>query len=289
MRLRIGDLLIGAAGDPVVVSDWDRGNWELDTSDTPVSSRPGVAPGPEFRRGENWVFSLTTDTPDLGEARAAAAAIAGFWAQAQNLPPGEMLALDFQEAPGQPWLRVYGRPRKFATYKPTTVALAGAAKLTAEFKVMDPLIYSGVEQQAELVSARPNALFGFVFPVVFPLVMEGDPAEAGRSVRVVNGGGAPAPVRARFHGPAVDPILTDGAVRIRLRGAIAPGSWAEVDTRTGLVYDQGGRVKPEMLHPRDRILEMRLPVGATDFTVSAGRGSNEIVRAELFWRDTHNI
>lgn len=135
---------------------------------------------------------------------------------------------------------MFGRPRQV---EPDTGELRvhrGRSWSSAAFVALDPRIYSGVEQSAQL--GLPTFTGGLTAPIVAPFTVDG--VMVGGRVTVANDGLADTPLSLRIDGPAVTPSVTlqrpDGLIQtLTVLFDLAAGQWLDIDTGSHAVLLNG--------------------------------------------------
>jgi hypothetical protein len=128
---------------------------------------------------------------------------------------------------------VYGRPRLVEPLAETV--FRGWAICRCAFRALDPLIYSGSEQQ--VVLGLPSSVGGLTVPFTVPFVIDAV-VTSGRAT-ITNSGTARTGLVLRIDGPVVQPRVTlDGQV-LRFNGTLTAGQWLDIDTKARTAYLQG--------------------------------------------------
>lgn len=282
MIFRLGGVTFNDGGD-LVVMDFTAGNPDVVDGDAPKPMGDGVFLGRDFLGSAVWAFDIETRGRVEAGAIAANKALAAVWrAPKARLTPNVAVPLSYKF--GGRWRRVYGRPGKYAGINGDTMTRLGRGKITADFRVTDPLHYDDTETTVVL-DIVPATTGGFIFPLVFPLtsVRSGEP----RAGFVDNTGDADTPLKVTFHGPVVDPWVRAAAGwEIGLKGSLAYDVSVTVDPLAGTVTRSDGAAVAGMLTRKTRLSGSKLPPGRSELTFG-GRDITGTATATLAWRNAH--
>jgi hypothetical protein len=283
MKFKFGGVEFGGQSGALIVTGFDPGTAELRTNDTPRPNRDGVIVGRDFRGGRVWAFDLSTNVDDMPGALATEAALAASWANPSlRSSPNVTAALSYELA-GR-WRRVYGRPDKFAGSNGDIRADQGAATITCDFRVTDPLYYSDTEDQVKLTIV-PASTGGLMAPLKSPLSTVRSSAE--RAGIVHNQGNASTPLKAVFKGPVTDPwVRSATGMEIGLVGTLAYDQSVTVDPLAGTVIRNGGAPANGMLTRKTRLSQSLLKPGTTELTFG-GTDPTGTATATLYWRNAY--
>ena len=177
--------------------------------------------------------------------------------------------------PGRPARTVRGRLRKLEP--DLTQMIHGFAPCDIEFQAQDHLYYDDTSGTTSIPLGELST-GGLTFPLVFPMLIEGDPAAEGRPGFLEVGGTASTWPVLRVTGPCANPTITHVASgrSLTITVTLAAGEWVEVDTRPGwrTVLRNNGGAAP--LTPKSRIDLFQLQPGlneirwtATDLTLTS--------------------
>ena len=265
----------------VVLEDgFDTGYAANRTQDADMPRGDGVLFGRDHLESPTWSFTLgVRDDEDvytvLGE-------LADKW-RADNVRnrPGAYSTLKFNRG-GKSYV-VYGRPRRFAV-TPAKSADNQFQIVEADFKLLDPYVYSGTQNSLKMGLIETASTGGVVLPQTLPWTLAGGTGERKGIVTVE--GFTPTPLIVRIYGPTAPTTLSDPEIKapgfyLKLSTQIKSGQMVEVNTRTRTVMSDGNSMAA-YLTPRSR-LGTRLNPGSTEFTFS-GTDSSYTSQVEFLWR-----
>lgn len=270
----------GQFGD-LIVEDFTAGAFSLRSSDNERPQSDGVIPGRDYLGEATWAFDITTNKKNLTDALTIAAALEAEWkAEEIRLTPNLKVPLSYQ-LNGR-WRRVYGRPGAYAGPRGDIRARQGAAKITADFRVMDHLFYDDVESTLQLTIIPPST-GGLTAPLEAPLTGTGSGSP--RSGFVTNTGNAATPLKATFNGPVTDPwVRSVDGWEIGLLGSLAYDISVTVDPLAGTVIRSDGAPVSGMLSRATRLSRARLPKGQSELTFG-GIDLTGTATVDLAWRN----
>ncbi|MBM6622675.1 hypothetical protein JTF08_13750 [Micrococcaceae bacterium RIT802] len=283
MKFRLGNTEFGGESGHIIVSGFDPGPPELITNDNQRPQRDGIMVGRDYLGEQNWAFDLVTNRNNLTEAIQTAAELAAAWrSPSVRRAPNVVVPLSY-EMDGR-WRRVYGRPGRFAGIKGDVLAVQGGGRITADFRVTDPLFYDEAEASVVLTIV-PATTGGLVAPLVAPLTSAR--SSAPRAGFVENVGDAETPLKVVFHGPVADPWVRAAAGwEIGLTGSLAYDVSVTVDPLAGTVTRSDGAPVAGMLTRATRLSRSLLPVGQSELTFG-GSDITGTATATLSWRNAY--
>lgn len=266
------------------VRKFEPGAVEIRTDDTPRPQRDGAIAGRDFLGSATWAFDLAARyQKTLAGSLAASVELETKWKDpAVRLTPNVTVPLSY-EMDGR-WRRVYGRPGRFAGVVADKYAQMGVGKITADFRVLDPLHYDDAETTVRLTIV-PATVGGLVAPLIAPLTSVR--SSAPRVGLVNNLGDAGTPLTATFHGPVTDPWVRAAAGwEIGLSGSLAYDVSVTVDARSGTVTRSDGAPVAGMLTRATRLSGSVLPAGPSELTFG-GKDMTGTATVDLTWRNAH--
>lgn len=282
MRFRFGGVEFGGS-DTLWMTGFDPGSADLRTDDSVNPNRDGALPGRDLLGGKMWRLDMTTRQPDLSSALALSAALEAEWKDEKvRLNPLVKVPLSYR-MDGR-WRRVYGRPDRYQGFAETLITKQGVGRVTADFRVMDPLTYDD-EPSTVTLTIVPASTGGLIAPLAAPLSTAR--SSAPRAGLVVNTGDAPTPLGVTFFGPVVDPWVRAAAGwEVALTGSLAYDQSVTLDPMAGTVTRQDGAPAAGMLTRRTRLSGTRLSRGTNELTFG-GTDSTGTARAVLSWRNAY--
>lgn len=267
MLVSIYGLTVGEEDRDFALTDVEVDLGDLRTSDEPWPLRHGARPGAEYLDAGS--ITLTMVTPyGINDAAAADAATGRFlaaWRRGLKEPPGVLTPL-LVEVGGKARV-VYGRPGRVSPPIPGSYGLEqGIAEIVAEFRVLDPVVYSP-DPTGVTLSVIPKSLGGIIAPIVTPVTTT---ITSGVEYRVITvPGTAPAPLRVTFHGPAEDPVVRVDGVEIGVTGTILYDEDIVADGRDRTVLFTDGRQAATRLSRRSRLDRLVVDPGDHEISFSA--------------------
>lgn len=273
----------GVDDDVIVLEDGlDTGSAEIRDQDADMPRGDGSLFGRDTLGSPTWSFTLgvRSDAADVYEKLAA---LANVWRADHNRnSPGAVSTLAFSRN-GREQV-VFGRPRRFAVV-PAKFADPEFQTVEAQFKLLDPFIYSGEEQSLRMGLIETASTGGLVLPETLPWSLAAN--QGTRKGIVTVGGFTATPLKVRIYGPTVQSTLTNVQITapgftLKLNTTIAPNQMVEVDTRTRTVMSDGISLAGHL--SADSRLGTKLLPGSTEFTFY-GEDSSYTSQAEFLWRD----
>lgn len=263
MLIRYDGHQIGDDLDPLFITDFEPGETEIIMADTNIPMGDGTMVGRDFLGGKTWGFTLATNQNDIESARRAAGALGASWAdRTLRLTPGAVRPLSYRI--GDEWRRVYGRPGRWADFKPDVRAVQGLGVVACDFRVTDPRHFAEDESVVTLTTV-PESVGGLRFPARAPFRFN---SRGGARVGLVdNQGDAATPLTVTFHGPCRDPkVVAAAGWEIGLVGSLAYDVSVTVDALAKTVTRSDGAEVPGMLTRATVLSRAELPVGQSDIT-----------------------
>lgn len=294
MRVRFRGLEVGfTSGRPgdVLVTGFDPTYPELRSSDSPHEGRDGVSPGRDFFGARTMTFELSTNRHTMVEARTTAGLFIRAWRDAAvRLDAGVLVPLEYQAVDDPRWRRVYGRPRRIDDPNFDIIMRQGNAKITCEFEVMEPRIFTGGDEgefQVRLGQVEDYRGGGWTFPISFPVV--GGAVSGTRVGSITVGGDVPTPAVIEFHGPGRKHALDGNRgwhVGLRESVRLAYDETITIDPLRGTVVDNFGNPRYGALDKRTDLTGVQLERGTENVFFSAlddTRQGFSVIR----WREAH--
>ena len=182
---------------------------------------------------------------------------------------------------------VFGRPRRWAGPQPGAWLRQGAGRITCEFEVMDPRVFT-VKENETLVRLAQSSYALLKFPTAPPFTWRSDGQP--RSNAVVVGGTVPTSPTVAFKGPVKDPWAVIGGVRIDTNITLTYDQELRIDTlnRQVTLHTGGGAgiPAPGALTPKVRLGELTLPPGNHSVTFGGVDTNNSATATCVVrWRD----
>lgn len=294
MRVRFRGLEVGhTSGRPgdVLVTGFDPTYPELRVSDSPREGRDGVSPGRDFFGGRTMTLELATNRSTMVEARTTAGLFIHAWRDASvRLDAGVLVPLEFQAVDDPRWRRVWGRPRRVDDPNFDKIMRQGNAKVTCEFEVMDPRVFSGGDDgefQVRLGQVEESVGAGFPVPTLLPA--SSAPVAGTRVGSITVGGRIPTPAVITFHGPGRR-LALDGNrgwhVGLKESVRLAYDESITIDPLAGTVVDNWGNPRFGALDKRTDLDEVPLVPGTENVFFSAlddTRQAFSVIR----WREAY--
>lgn len=296
MRIRFQGLEVGHVGDtpgPVVIEEVDWSYTDIRTNDWELEGRDGSLPGRDFHGARIVTFDLVTNQDRMVDARETAGEFLQAWrSKAHRDSSGVVVPLEYQVDDDHRWRRVYGRPRRSDDPDFGLLMRRGFGRMTCEFEVLNPLVFSGGDAFEATLNKFPDAsVGGWVAPFVFPLTSE---AVAGsREGFFAVGGSDPTPATVTFCGPGSSFSLDGNRgwhVGLKPGVSLAYDECLEIDPLMGTVQsyftDNPGRRFDRFgaLDRRTTLSEVRLQPGAENVFFSAIDSTNTS-SALVQWRE----
>lgn len=271
----------GEEDEPLVIVDFDPGDFELKQQFTQLPWQDGVVPGSDLLGEAVWGWELAARGADLAEVLAAHAKLKRVWRDPSRKVTGEVVPLRYYLA-GR-WRRVYGRPGHIETPKPNYLAIGGYGRFGAEFHVTRSAHYDDMEQSV-LIPIVPASTGGLMAPLVAPLSTARSGAP--RAGLLANAGDTETPVTIRFTGPIGWPLIkASTGWEIGISAVLAYDDVVVVDPIAGTVT-KNGVPAPQLLSPRSRVKGALLQPGITEVTFT-GTDATGTAAAVLSWRNAY--
>ncbi|MFJ2279219.1 phage distal tail protein [Streptomyces sp. NPDC087866] len=280
---QLGDVLIGK-GTPVTIKTIEGLDLPgMRTSDVEPPGEDGLWLGRDYYNGRTLRIDAAVRVPgdQAGALDVAAAlqetaddeAVRGSGGTTMNL------RLKF---PGRPVRVVRGRVRRADV--DVEKSIHGWAPVDLEFQAADYLYYDDAPGSTGIPLAMLST-GGLTFPLMFPFVIEGDPAAVGRPGYIDVAGTAPTWPVLRVTGPCANPVIThvtSGRV-LSVPVTLEAGQWVEIDTRPGwrTVLRNNGGAAP--LSPTSRIDLFRLTPGLNEIRWTATDPTLTSTLAVTWW------
>lgn len=265
----------------VILEDgFDSGYAANRTQDADMPRGDGVLFGRDYLESPTWAF--TFGVRDDENVYDELANLAQIWrADHVRKTPGAVSSLLFTRG-GKNYV-VYGRPRRFAV-TPQRTADDQFQIVEADFKLLDPYVYSGDQQSLRMGLIETASTGGVVLPESLPWTLGGGSGERKGIVTVE--GYTDTPLTVRIYGPKTvttlnNPVISAPGFYIKLNTGIAANQVVEIDTRTRTVTSDGISLAGYL--SADSRLGTRLKPGSTEFTFS-GDDSSYTSEVEFLWR-----
>lgn len=223
------DGFVFGLGAPVAVDDggWDPGQNAWITQDSQNGRRGVNGFGRDILGSKTWIWTAHVDQDDIVSAIDTLDDFSAAWApDATAREPGQLAVVRYRLADRV--RRVYGRPRNYAA-PPTNMIESGYVPVTMDFNLVDSYTYDDSESSVNIPYASAASLGGFVLPATMPLTTM--PTDGNGSDQISVGGTTRAYPVIRFNGPWTNPVLSTDDWTLSWTGAIAAGSWVEIDCR----------------------------------------------------------
>ncbi|MFD7922550.1 hypothetical protein ACFV3R_25400 [Streptomyces sp. NPDC059740] len=280
---QLGGVLIGAGTNIQVRAIEGLGQPPLRTADVEPPGADGLWLGADYYSGRTLRIDAAIRTP--GDPAAAYDLLAALQAPADDAAVrgqgGTTMDLRLK-TPGRPVRVARGRLR---TLEPDlTTAKHGFIPVDMEFVTADYLLYDDEPATTSIPLAMLN-IGGLTFPLVFPVVIEGDPAAVGRPGYLQVDGTAFTWPLLRVTGPCSNPTITHVTTgrTLTVQATLAAGEWVEIDTRPGwrtVLRDNGGGAP---LTPTSRIDEFVLTPGLNEVRWTATDNTLTSTLAVTWW------
>src|SRR5690606_6100787 len=246
------------------LTEFDPGTESVETSDLDNPVFDDTYAGVDMFRAPTWTFTIDVKGRTAAEVLERVDQVKRVWRNpAWAKKGGELAELRYTLA-GRDRL-VYGRPRRFAC-NPTVTARRGYAVITADFQLMDPLIYDYGWQSVRLDMVPPIQR-GLKEPLVEPLSTGGFSQRQGVIGEV--GGTAPPPsmtaITAGPGGPIANPFGSINNNRYEFVTEVREGRILRVDSRRGTA-SVGATSVVSTMRKRTRLKSVRLPNGAVELS-----------------------
>ena len=267
MLVSYGGVTVGETSQGLFLTEVELDLGDMRTGDAEWPLRHGSRPGVDYLESGTLTLTLCS-SPGARDDAAANAAVSEFvraWRLGLREEPGRLAPL-WVSVGGRSRV-VYGRPGRLAPPAPGSNAMKqGVAMLTAEFRILDPLVYAA-EATETSVSVVPKTLGGIIAPVFTPIKTTLTSDTSYRFVTVE--GDADAPFSVTFHGPATDPKVTVNGTEVGLVGSVAYDEDVTVDGRARTVELANGDPAAARMSRGTRIDRMLLPPGEHEIAFTA--------------------
>lgn len=267
MLVSYGGVTIGETSEDLFLTDVELDLGDMRTGDAEWPIRHGSRPGIDYLEAGSLTLTMCS-SPNAQDDASANAAVSSFmraWRLGLREEPGRLAPL-WVSVGGRSRV-VYGRPGRLAPPAPGSNAMKqGVAMLTAEFRILDPLVYAA-EATETSVSVVPKTLGGIIAPVFTPIKTTLTSDTSYRFVTVE--GDADAPFSVTFHGPATDPKVTVNGTEVGLVGNVAYDEDVTVNGRARTVELANGDPAAARMSRGTRIDRMLLPPGEHEIAFTA--------------------
>ena len=267
MLVSYGGVTVGETSEDLFLTDVELDLGDMRTGDAEWPIRHGSRPGVDYLEAGSLTLTMCS-SPNARDDAAANAAVSSFmraWRLGLREGPGRLAPL-WVSVGGRSRV-VYGRPGRIAPPAPGSNAMKqGVAMLTAEFRILDPLVYAA-EATETSVSVVPKTLGGIIAPVFTPIKTTLTSDTSYRFVTVE--GDADAPFSVTFHGPATDPKVTVNGTEVGLVGNVAYDEDVTVNGRARTVELANGDPAAARMSRGTRIDRMLLPPGEHEIAFTA--------------------
>lgn len=267
MLVSYGGVTIGETSEDLFLTDVELDLGDMRTGDAEWPIRHGSRPGIDYLEAGSLTLTMCS-SPNAQDDASANAAVSSFmraWRLGLREEPGRLAPL-WVSVGGRSRV-VYGRPGRLAPPAPGSNAMKqGVAMLTAEFRILDPLVYAA-EATETSVSVVPKTLGGIIAPVFTPIKTTLTSDTSYRFVTVE--GDADAPFSVTFHGPATDPKVTVNGTEVGLVGNVAYDEDVTVNGRARTVELADGQPAATRMSRGTRIDRMLLPPGEHEIAFTA--------------------
>ena len=267
MLVSYGGVTVGETSEDLFLTDVELDLGDMRTGDAEWPIRHGSRPGIDYLEAGSLTLTMCS-SPNAQDDQSANAAVSAFmraWRLGLREGPGRLAPL-WVSVGGRSRV-VYGRPGRIAPPAPGSNAMKqGVAMLTAEFRILDPLVYAA-EATETSVSVVPKTLGGIIAPVFTPIKTTLTSDTSYRFVTVE--GDADAPFSVTFHGPATDPKVTVNGTEVGLVGSVAYDEDVTVNGRARTVELADGQPAATRMSRGTRIDRMLLPPGEHEIAFTA--------------------
>ena len=267
MLVSYGGVTVGETSEDLFLTDVELDLGDMRTGDAEWPIRHGSRPGIDYLEAGSLTLTMCS-SPNAQDDASANAAVSSFvraWRLGLREEPGRLAPL-WVSVGGRSRV-VYGRPGRLAPPAPGSNAMKqGVAMLTAEFRILDPLVYAASSSDVT-VSVVPKTLGGIIAPIVTPVTTALTSDTSYRFITV--GGDADAPFSVTFHGPATDPKVVVDGVEVSVVGKIEYDEDVTVDGRARTVTLADGSPAAFRLSRGTRIDRMRLTPGEHEISFTA--------------------
>ena len=267
MLVSYGGVTVGETSEDLFLTDVELDLGDMRTGDAEWPIRHGSRPGIDYLEAGSLTLTMCS-SPNAQDDQSANAAVSSFmraWRLGLREGPGRLAPL-WVSVGGRSRV-VYGRPGRIAPPAPGSNAMKqGVAMLTAEFRILDPLVYAA-EATETSVSVVPKTLGGIIAPVFTPIKTTLTSDTSYRFVTVE--GDADAPFSVTFHGPATDPKVTVNGTEVGLVGSVAYDEDVTVNGRARTVELADGQPAATRMSRGTRIDRMLLPPGEHEIAFTA--------------------
>ena len=267
MLVSYGGVTVGETSQGLFLTEVELDLGDMRTGDAEWPLRHGSRPGVDYLESGTLTLTLCS-SPGARDDAAANAAVSEFvraWRLGLREEPGRLAPLSVSV--GGRSRVVYGRPGRIAPPAPGSNAMRqGVAMLTAEFRILDPVVYAA-ESEDVTVSVAPKTLGGIIAPVVTPVTTTLTSDTSYRFISV--DGDADATFAVTFHGPATDPKVIVNGAEVGIVGSVAYDEDVTVDGRARTVELANGQPAASRLSRGTRIDRMTLPPGEHEIAFTA--------------------
>lgn len=281
------DGVVFGSGTPIRVTSFLPEPQDMSTQDADMPGEDGIRMGRDYLRGTKYAFDGRISTRTPGEMWELWQQLTAAWrAPGTRTTPGAVVPLRMR-MPGQPTVRVYGRPRPIA---PANLRGSGVGALpfVADFLAADHRVYSDEMRALSITGSAIDyqGTAGTTTPHVPPVTL----AEATLPSDVAtNHGRAETWPVITLHGPREQPgVSWVGANRlVYLAAVLGDGQSVTVDTRPWartVLRDDGASLAGALRG--SRLADMRLSPGDTQIAFD-GRDDTLTSSVDITWRDAN--
>lgn len=280
---QLGNLVVQDFSN-IYLTGFDPGVETVESSDLDNPVFDDTYAGVDMFRAPTWTFAITVQGATAADVLARVDQVKRVWRNPAWAKKGGSLAELRYTLAGRDRV-VYGRPRRFAC-NPTVTSRHGYAEITADFQLMDPLIYDHRWQKVRLDMVPPT-MRGLKEPLSEPLSTGGYSQRQGVIEEV--GGTAPTPfmidVTAGPGGLIASPFVSINGNKYEFDTEVREGRSLRVDSRLGTASISGSN-RLSTMRKRTRLKSVRLPNGSVE--VSFG-GVNPALdaHATFWWRPAY--
>lgn len=217
----------GSRHSGLVVEYFSPGSVEIQTQDALLPGTDTLGMGSDSEKPPTWSWTISALADGSAGAMELMDRLKAAWpARGVRRTPGAVMPLRWAHG-GRSGV-VYGRPRGWTRSYGGRGMWAGHIAVDCDFQLIDPLIYSDVEESVTL-SLVTRSEGGWIWPAVFPIETTASSASFAGNIEVA--GALPTPPVIEISGPIAAPWISGPGWRVELDTTLAYDQSLTIDTR----------------------------------------------------------